>query len=169
MIAGTTVSSLGGQTLNPYDLSRTPGGSSGGTAVAVAANMATVGLGSDTVNSIRSPASACDLVGVRPTRGLVSRSGIIPAALTQDMAGPIGRTVADTAVVLEAIQGYDAKDPTTADGANMAKGLFTNGRMGGILASSHLKIISANTTMEKLSKRLSRRYGRLFVNWSKAR
>src|SRR6267378_2618203 len=119
--AGTTVSSLGGQTLNPYDLSRTPGGSSGGTAVAVAANMASVGLGSDTVNSIRSPASACDVVGLRPTRGLVSRSGIIPAALTQDMGGPIGRTVADVAVVLEVIQGPDAKDPTTVDSAGMVK------------------------------------------------
>src|SRR5216684_1410672 len=119
--AGTTVSSLGGQTLNPYDLTRTPGGSSGGTAVAVATNMASVGLGSDTVNSIRSPASACDLVGLRPTRGLVSRSGIIPAALTQDMAGPIGRTVADVAVVLEVIQGPDEKDPTTVDVAGMAK------------------------------------------------
>jgi Asp-tRNA(Asn)/Glu-tRNA(Gln) amidotransferase A subunit family amidase len=111
--AGTTVSSLGGQTLNPYDLSRTPGGSSGGPAVAVAANMAAVALGSDTVNSIRSPASACDLVGLRPTRGLVSRSGIIPAALTQDMAGPITRTVADAAAVLEVIQGFDPKDDTT--------------------------------------------------------
>ncbi|HEX9577827.1 MAG TPA: amidase family protein, partial [Myxococcales bacterium] len=111
--AGTTVSSLGGQTLNPYDLARTPGGSSGGPAAAVAANMAAVSLGSDTVNSIRSPASACDLVGLRPTRGLVSRSGIIPAALTQDMAGPITRTVADAAAVLEAIQGFDPKDGTT--------------------------------------------------------
>jgi Asp-tRNA(Asn)/Glu-tRNA(Gln) amidotransferase A subunit family amidase len=111
--AGTTVSSLGGQTLNPYDLTRTPGGSSGGPAVAVAANMATVSLGSDTVNSIRSPASACDLVGLRPSRGLVSRSGIIPAALTQDVAGPITRTVADAAAVLEVIQGYDPKDDTT--------------------------------------------------------
>jgi amidase len=111
--AGTTVSSLGGQTLNPYDLSRTPGGSSGGPAVAVAANLAAAGLGSDTVNSIRSPASACDLVGLRPTRGLVSRSGIIPAALTQDVAGPITRTVADAAAVLEVIQGYDPKDDTT--------------------------------------------------------
>ena len=111
--AGTTVSSLQGQTLNPYDLTRTPGGSSGGTAVAVATNMAAVGMGSDTVNSIRSPASACDLVGLRPSRGLVSRSGIIPAALTQDMAGPIARTVADAATILEVIQGYDEKDATT--------------------------------------------------------
>src|SRR6266852_27097 len=112
--AGTTVSSLGGQTKNPYDLARTPGGSSGGTAVAVAANMGAVGLGTDTVNSIRSPASACDVVGLRPTRGLVSRSGIIPAALTQDMAGPITRTVSDAALMLEAIQGPDPKDPTTS-------------------------------------------------------
>ena len=119
--AGTTVSSLGGQTLNPYDLVRTPGGSSGGTAVAVAANLAAAGLGSDTVNSIRSPASACGLVGLRPTRGLVSRSGIIPAALTQDMAGPIARTVADAAVMLEVIQGVDEKDPTTAEGSSRAK------------------------------------------------
>jgi Asp-tRNA(Asn)/Glu-tRNA(Gln) amidotransferase A subunit family amidase len=112
--AGTTVSSLGGQTKNPYDLSRTPGGSSGGTAAAVAANLVAVGIGTDTVNSIRSPASACDLVGLRPTRGLVSRSGIIPAALTQDMAGPITRTVSDAALMLEAMQGPDPKDPTTA-------------------------------------------------------
>jgi len=111
--AGTTVSSLGGQTLNPYDLSRTPGGSSGGTGAAVAANLAAAGLGSDTVNSIRSPASACDLVGLRPTRGLVSRSGIIPAALTQDMAGPIARWVADAAAVLEVIEGFDPRDETT--------------------------------------------------------
>jgi Asp-tRNA(Asn)/Glu-tRNA(Gln) amidotransferase A subunit family amidase len=111
--SGTTVSSLGGQTLNPYDLTRTPGGSSGGTGVAVASNLAEAGLGSDTVNSIRSPASACDLVGLRPTRGLVSRTGIIPAALTQDVAGPLTRTVADSATMLQAIQGYDPKDDTT--------------------------------------------------------
>jgi Asp-tRNA(Asn)/Glu-tRNA(Gln) amidotransferase A subunit family amidase len=111
--SGTTVSSLGGQTLNPYDLSRTPGGSSGGTAVAVTSNLTAAGLGSDTVNSIRSPASACDLVGLRPTRGLVSRTGIIPAALTQDVAGPITRSVADSAAMLEVIQGFDPKDDTT--------------------------------------------------------
>ncbi|HXN56103.1 MAG TPA: amidase family protein [Myxococcales bacterium] len=119
--AGTTVSSLGGQTLNPYDLTRTPGGSSGGPAAAVAANMAESALGSDTVNSIRSPASACDLVGLRPTIGLVSRSGIIPAALTQDMAGPITRTVSDAAILLAAIQGEDPKDPTTKEGAGKGK------------------------------------------------
>lgn len=111
---GETVSSLGGQTRNPYDLSRTPGGSSGGTGTAIAANFGAVGMGTDTVNSIRSPASASSLVGLRPTRGLVSRDGIIAYSLTQDMAGPITRTVADAARVLEAIASYDFADPVTA-------------------------------------------------------
>jgi len=111
--SGTTVSSLLGQTLNPYDLTRTPGGSSGGTAVAIAANFAVAGMGSDTVNSVRSPASAASLVGVRPTLGLLSRSGIIPAALTQDMAGPITRSVADAAAMLNILAGVDPSDPDT--------------------------------------------------------
>ncbi|NLI91647.1 MAG: amidase [Peptococcaceae bacterium] len=112
--AGTTMSSLAGQTLNPYDLTRTPGGSSGGTATAVAANFAVAGMGSDTVNSVRSPSSAESLVGVRPTYGLLSRTGIIPAALTQDMAGPITRSVADAAVLLNILAGVDPSDKITA-------------------------------------------------------
>ena len=111
---GTTVSSLGGQTRNPYDLTRTPGGSSGGTGAAIAANFAALGTGSDTGQSIRSPASAASLVGVRPTRGLVSRDGIIPLSTTQDAAGPITRTVEDAARMLDAIAGYDPRDPITA-------------------------------------------------------
>lgn len=116
--AGTTVSSLGGQTRNPYALDRTPGGSSGGTAAALAANMGTIGFGTDTVNSIRSPASACNLVGLRPSIGLVSREGTIPVALTHDMVGPITKSVADAAIVLDAIVGYDPADPSTARGVN---------------------------------------------------
>lgn len=111
---GETVSSLGRQTRNPYDLLRTPGGSSGGTGAAITANFGAVGMGSDTVNSIRSPASAGSLVGLRPTMGLVSRDGVIPYSLTQDMAGPITRTVADAARVLDVIAGYDPTDPATA-------------------------------------------------------
>ena len=84
---GETVSSLGGQTLNPYDLSRTPGGSSGGTGAGVAAGFGVAGIGTDTVNSVRSPASANSLVGIRPTTGLVSRSGLIPYSDSQDTAG----------------------------------------------------------------------------------
>lgn len=113
-LSGTTVSSLGGQTLNPYDLTRTPGGSSGGTGAAVAANLALAGTGSDTVNSIRSPASANALVGIRPTRGLLSRAGIMPVSETQDAIGPIARTVADAARLLEVMAGCDPNDPATA-------------------------------------------------------
>lgn len=111
---GMTVSSLGGQTLNPYDLTRTPGGSSGGTGAAVAANFCVAGTGSDTVNSIRSPASANALVGIRPTKGLLSRAGIMPVSETQDAIGPIARTVADAARLLEVMAGYDPNDPSTA-------------------------------------------------------
>jgi amidase len=109
----TTISSLGGQTLNPYDLSRNPGGSSGGTGAAIAANFAAFGTGTDTCGSIRIPASHQSLVGLRATQGLFSRDGIVPLALTQDMGGPITRTVADTAIVLDAIAGYDPNDPAT--------------------------------------------------------
>ncbi|MBZ2175178.1 hypothetical protein K8M07_07900 [Schnuerera sp. xch1] len=111
---GETISSILGQTLNPYDFTRTPGGSSGGTAAGIAANFGIIGIGTDTINSIRSPASACSLVGFRPTIGLVSRNGIIPYSLTQDTAGPIMRTVEDTAKVLDVIVGYDTADPATA-------------------------------------------------------
>lgn len=123
--AGTTVSSLGGQTRNPYALDRTPGGSSGGTGAAIATNMGTVGFGTDTVNSIRSPASACNLVGLRPSIGLVSREGTIPVALTHDMVGPITKSVADAAIVLDAIVGYDPADPSTARGVNYIPKSYT--------------------------------------------
>jgi amidase len=112
--SGTTVSSLGGQTRNPYDLTRTPGGSSGGTGAAIAASFGVLGTGSDTGQSIRSPSSANSLVGVRPTRGLVSRAGLIPLSTTQDAAGPITRTVEDAAHMLDVMAGYDPHDPITA-------------------------------------------------------
>jgi Asp-tRNA(Asn)/Glu-tRNA(Gln) amidotransferase A subunit family amidase len=115
---GMSISSLGGQVRNPYDLTRTPGGSSGGTGAAIAANFAVLGTGSDTGQSIRSPASANNLVGVRPTRGLVSRSGVIPNSLTQDEIGPITRTVTDAALLLDVMAGYDPNDPITAFGRN---------------------------------------------------
>jgi len=101
---------------NPYDLSRTPGGSSGGTGASIAANFAVLGTGSDTGQSIRSPASANNLVGIRPTRGLVSRQGVIPNSLTQDEVGPIARTVTDAALLLDVMAGYDPSDPITAFG-----------------------------------------------------
>lgn len=113
-IWGETVSSILGQTRNPYDLTRTPGGSSGGTGAAIAANMGLIGIGTDTINSIRSPSSANSLVGIRPTMGLVSRDGIVPYSMTQDTAGPICRTVEDAVRTLDVIAGYDRADPRTA-------------------------------------------------------
>jgi amidase len=115
-LGGSSVSSMGGQTRNPYDLTRTPGGSSGGTGASIAASFGIIGTGSDTGQSIRSPASAQGLVGIRPTRGLVSRRGIIPASTTQDEAGPITRTVEDAARALTVMAGYDPRDPITAFG-----------------------------------------------------
>ena len=111
---GETVSSLGGQTLNPYDLTRTPGGSSGGTGAGLAANFGLLGIGTDTINSIRSPASANSLVGIRPTVGAISRSGIIPYSFVQDTAGPLARTMMDAVKMLNALAAYDPRDPATA-------------------------------------------------------
>lgn len=116
-LGGVSISSIGGQVRNPYDLTRTPGGSSGGTGAAVAADLALAGAGSDTVNSIRSPASANNLVGLRATQGLISLSGIMPVSKTQDAVGPITRTVADAAALLQAMAGADIDDPLTAASA----------------------------------------------------
>ncbi|GLI72107.1 hypothetical protein PoHVEF18_000275 [Penicillium ochrochloron] len=100
-LQGTSTSSLGGQCLNPFDGSRTPGGSSGGTAVAIAAGLGLVGLGSDTVNSLRSPASACGIVGFRPSWGRVSVEGAVPVSGVQDVLGPMGKTVRDVRAVFD--------------------------------------------------------------------
>jgi Asp-tRNA(Asn)/Glu-tRNA(Gln) amidotransferase A subunit family amidase len=113
----TTISSLGGQTRNPYDPTRNPGGSSGGTGAAVAANFAAAGMGTDTCGSIRYPASENSLVGLRPTMGLSSRSGIVPLALSQDVGGPLARTVTDVALMLDATAGADPADPITSRSA----------------------------------------------------
>jgi len=108
-----TMSSSAGITVNPYDLKRVPAGSSGGTAASVAANLGVVGLGTDTGNSIRGPASHCCLVGIRSTMGLTSRDGIIPLYTRNDIGGPMTRTVEDAARILEVIAGYDPADPIT--------------------------------------------------------
>ncbi len=107
-------SSAGGLTLNPYNTRRDVSGSSSGSAAAVAADFATFALGTDTSGSIRGPASVAGLVGLRPTLGLTSRTGVIPLSLTVDTAGAITRTVDDMAVVLDAIAGVDPADAATA-------------------------------------------------------
>jgi amidase len=106
-------SSRGGQTRNPYDTARTPGGSSSGSAVAVAAGFCAGAIGTETDGSIVHPCSMNGLVGIKPTVGLVSRSGIVPIAASQDSAGPMTHTVADAALLLSAIAGTDPDDPAT--------------------------------------------------------
>jgi amidase len=106
-------SSLGGQVLNPTDASTTPSGSSSGSGAAAASGLAAITIGTETSGSITSPAAAQGIVGLRPTIGLVSRTGIVPISATQDTAGPMTRTVADAAAELGAIAGKDAEDPVT--------------------------------------------------------
>src|SRR2546425_890482 len=112
-------SGRGGQTKNPYALDRNPSGSSSGSGSAVAANLAAAAIGTETDGSIVSPSNNNSLVGIKPTLGLLSRSGIVPIAHSQDTAGPMTRTVADAAVLLGAMAGADRDDPATQGGADL--------------------------------------------------
>ena len=140
--AGTTISSLGGQTKNPYDLTRTPGGSSGGTGAAIAANFGVLGTGSDTGQSVRSPSSANAIVGLRPTRGLISRAGVMPFSTTQDEAGPMTRTVEDVARMLDAMAGYDPNDPITAFSVGHIPATYTAELKDGGLKGARLGLLT---------------------------
>ena len=113
-----TISSTHGETRNAYDLTRVPAGSSGGTASAIAANFGIIGMGSDTGNSIRGPASHLSLVGIRSTLGVTSRDGVVPLLLNRDIAGPLTKTVEDAARTFSVISGYDPADPITASMLN---------------------------------------------------
>ena len=136
-------SSVGGQTLNPYNTRRSPCGSSSGPAVAVAANLVSVSVGTETDGSVVCPAGITGIVGIKPTLGLVSRSGIIPIAHSQDTVGPMARTVRDAAILLTAMTGTDSDDSATAAAethhdysANLTADAL-NGKRIGIIRSWH--------------------------------
>ncbi len=114
-MGSSTQTSAYGVSRNPYDMSCVPGGSSGGSAIAVASDMALVALGTETCGSVRQPASFCGLVGLKPTYGAVSRSGLIAMGSSLDQAAPFGKTVADVEIVFDAIKGKDAMDATSVD------------------------------------------------------
>lgn len=138
----TTVSSLGGQTLNPYDLTRAPGGSSGGSGVAAAASFAAFTLGTDTSGSIRIPSSHNSVVGLRPTHGLSSRAGVIPFGHTQDSVGPMARTVRDVALVLDATAGYDPTDVITTTSIGRIPATYTAALKPDALAGARIGVLT---------------------------
>ena len=137
----TSISSLGGQTRNPYDPRRCPGGSSGGTGAAIAASFAAIGWGSDTCGSIRIPSAFGSLVGLRPTQGFVSRTGIMPLSHTQDIAGPLARTVTDLAIALDITVGADPADAQSKllDGRTIPK--FADALQAGALRGARIGIL----------------------------
>lgn len=118
-------SSRGGQTKNPYGLDRSPCGSSSGSGAAVAANLCAVAIGTETNGSIACPSSINGIVGIKPTVGLLSRSGIIPISHTQDTAGPMARTVRDASILLGALTGVDPEDPVTSGSAGKSHRDYT--------------------------------------------
>ncbi|GBD10658.1 Glutamyl-tRNA(Gln) amidotransferase subunit A [bacterium HR23] len=144
----TTVNPHFGPTRNPWDTSRIPGGSSGGSAAAVASGMCPLSLGTDTGGSIRIPSALCGIVGLKPTYGRVSRRGVFPLAWSMDHAGPMARTVEDTALLLGVIAGYDPHDPGSAHRPvpnylrNLEKGV--KGMVLGVLTESALGVVDTD-------------------------
>jgi len=133
-------SGRGGQTRNPFALDRNPSGSSAGTGAGISANFAAVGVGTETDGSIVSPSSCNGLVGIKPTVGLIARSGIIPISHTQDTAGPMARTVRDAAILLGALGGPDPRDPASATAAPHAQADYTKFLDAGGLRGARLGI-----------------------------
>ncbi len=149
-------SGRGGQTKNPYVLDRNPCGSSSGTGAAIAANLAAIGVGTETDGSVVCPSNANSLVGIKPTLGLVSRAGIIPIAHSQDTAGPMCRTVTDAAILLGALTGIDSRDTATNASrgrsfADYTKSLDVNGLKGARIGV-HRKAFGFNDAVDKLMK-----------------
>ena len=137
----TNISSLTSQTRNPYDLYRTPGGSSGGTGAAIGASFAAAGMGSDTCGSIRIPAANQNLVGLRGTHGLSSRSGVMPLSSTQDIAGPLARSVTDLAIMLDATVGADPSDAVTKDSGSHIPKSYREALVDGGLKGARIGVL----------------------------
>jgi amidase len=165
-------SARGGQCRNPYALDRNPCGSSSGSAVAVAANLSSIAVGTETDGSIVCPASATGIVGLKPTVGLVSRAGIIPISHTQDTAGPLCRTVADAAALLSAMAGQDARDPATASAARHVQPDYTRfldraGLRGARIGVARAKFFGYSDATDRLAEAaldLLRREGAVLVD-----
>lgn len=134
-------SSRGGQTRNPYRTDHGPGGSSGGTGVAVSANFALAGVGTDTIGSIQLPAAFDGIVGIRPTSGLTGRSGIIPGSLFSDASGPMTRTVTDAAIILGVMTGIDPNDPATEASAGKSFAKYTQFLHRDGLRNAHIGVL----------------------------
>jgi amidase len=147
-------SGRGGQCRNPYVLDRTPSGSSSGSAAAVSANLCAIAVGTETDGSITSPGSACGVVGIKPTVGLVSRAGIIPISHTQDTAGPLTRTVADAAALLSALAGVDPRDaatgPSGGHGGDYTRFLDPDGLKGLRLGIARKRYTGVHRAVDKL-------------------
>jgi Asp-tRNA(Asn)/Glu-tRNA(Gln) amidotransferase A subunit family amidase len=138
-----TISSTHGQTRNVYDLSCVPAGSSGGTASAIAANFGIIGMGTDTGNSIRGPASHLSLVGIRSTIGVTSRDGIVPLLLNRDVGGPLMRTVKDTAIVFSVLAGHDPADAATEASKGRIKDDYASSLKPSGLSGARLGVLRA--------------------------
>ena len=138
--SGAAHSSLGGQIVNPHDLTRTPSGSSGGTGAAMAAAFAMAGLGTDTGGSVRGPSTANGIAGLKTTMGLVSRDGVIPLALSFDTVGPMARSVYDVAAMLSIIAGVDQADPATTGGDGRGQADYTQSLKADALKGARLGV-----------------------------
>ena len=150
-------SGRGGQTKNPYALDRNPCGSSSGSGAAVAANLAAAAIGTETDGSIVCPSHSNSLVGIKPTVGLVSRTGIVPISHSQDTAGPMARTVADAVAILNALDGVDADDAATADTAAQAArdysaALDANGLQGARIGIVREKLFGYSPAADRLAE-----------------
>ena len=163
-----TISSSYGTTANAYDLSRVPAGSSGGTASGIAASFGVIGMGSDTGNSIRGPASHLALFGIRSTLGLTSRDGVIPLAFDRDIAGPMTRTVTDGAKVFDVVAGYDPADPYTEMGKDRVEPDYTKFLQKDALQGKRIGVLRALVDTEDADPEIRSIFEQALVDLEKA-